>query len=131
MLAIECNPRLHSNITLMDTRRELADEDIYQAMETRGMNNNADKQTIAVPDPSQKHIIWTYNEVAKLLHGKGPASVMRTVLGSRDAVWDSSDPLPFFLLPPLQIPSQLVTRLAQGEAAHPWTIVNYCLGQLR
>ena len=61
----------------------------------------------------------------------GPASVMRTVLGARDAVWDSSDPLPFFLLPHLQIPSQLVARLAQGEAAQPWTIVNYCLGQLR
>jgi len=131
MLAIECNPRLHSNITLMDTRRQQAAEAIYRAMETGDMNNNADKQTIAMPDPSQKHIIWTYNELAKLLHGEGPASVMRTVLGARDAVWDSSDPLPFFLLPHLQIPVQLVARLAQGEAAQPWTIVNYCLGQLR
>jgi len=131
MLAIECNPRLHSNITLMDTRRQQAAEAIYRAMETGDMNNNADKQTIAMPDPSQKHIIWTYNELAKLLHGEGPASVMRTVLGARDAVWDSSDPLPFFLLPHLQIPVQLVARLAMGEAAQPWTIVNYCLGQLR
>ena len=31
MLAIECNPRLHSNITLMDTRRQQAAEAIYQA----------------------------------------------------------------------------------------------------
>jgi len=131
MLAIECNPRLHSNITLMDTRRQQAAEAIYRAMETGDMNNNADKQTIAMPDPSQKHIIWTYNELAKLLHGEGPASVMRTVLGARDAVWDSSDPLPFFLLPHLQIPAQLVARLAMGETAQPWTIVNYCLGQLR
>ena len=81
MLAIECNPRLHSNITLMDTRRLQAAEaiylametnnNIYRAMETSGMNNKVDKQTVAVPDPSQKHIIWTYNELAKLLHGKG------------------------------------------------------------
>ena len=104
MLAIECNPRLHSNITLMDTRREQAaeaiyrametvgmnnNEAIYQAMETRdksnktiyqamgtgGMNNNADKQKIAVPDPRQKHIIWTYNEFAKLVHGKGETCI--------------------------------------------------------
>ena len=91
MLAIECNPRLHSNITLMDTRRQQAAEAIYRAMETRGMNNNeaiyqametrdnmnnnADKHTIAVPDPSQKHIIWTYNEFAKLLHGKGETCI--------------------------------------------------------
>ena len=85
MLAIECNPRLHSNITLMDTRRlqaaeaiyramETNNNNIYQAMETRGMNNSADKQTIAVPDPRQKHIIWTYNELAKLLHGEGEKS---------------------------------------------------------
>ena len=60
----------------------------------------------------------------------GPASVMRTLLQARDAVWDITDPLPFFLLPHLQIPSQLVTRLIQGEA-QPWTIVDYCLGHLR
>ena len=81
MLAIKCNPRLHSNITLMDTRRQQAAEAIYRAMETKNniyrametgdMSNNAGKQTIAVPDPSQKHIVWTYNELAKLLHGKG------------------------------------------------------------
>ena len=71
MLAIECNPRLHSNITLMDTRRQEAAEAIYRAMETGDMNNNEDKQTIALPDPSQKHVIWTYNELAKLLHGEG------------------------------------------------------------
>ena len=74
-------------------------------------------------------LITALEPVSPLLPGL--ASVMRTVLGSRDALWDSSDPLPFFLLPHLQIPSQLVARLAQGEAAHPWTIVNYCLGQLR
>ena len=80
-----------------------------------------------------KHIqfplITALEPVSPLL--SGPVSVMRAVLGSRDAVWDSSDPLPFFLLPHLQIPSQLVARLAQGDAAHPWTIINYCLGQLR
>ena len=40
-------------------------------METEDMNNNADEQTIAVPDSTQKHVIWTYNELAKLLHGEG------------------------------------------------------------
>ena len=71
MLAIECNPRLHSNITLMDTRREQAAGAIYSAMEASDINNNEDKQSIAVPDPGQKHVIWTYNELAKLLHGEG------------------------------------------------------------
>ena len=76
MLAIECNPRLHSNITLMDTRRGEAAEAIYRAMETEDMNNNEDEQTIAVPDSTQKHVIWTYNELAKLLHGEGESQTI-------------------------------------------------------
>ena len=69
MLAIECNPRLHSNITLMDTRRKQAAEaiykametrdtnNIYQAMETRGMNNNeAIYQAMETRDKSNKTI---------------------------------------------------------------------------
>ena len=65
MLAIECNPRLHSSITLMDTRREEAARAIYTAMEF------GDREELAVPDPTQRRIIWTYNELAKLLHGEG------------------------------------------------------------
>ena len=80
MFAIECNPRPHSNITLMDTRRQQAAEAIYRAMETGDMNNKADKQTIALPDPSQKHIIWTYNEWPSSYTGKVRAAHVRTLL---------------------------------------------------
>ena len=66
MLCIECNPRLHSAIVLMDTRRESAASAIYKAMENETISENE----VATPDPNQKDIYWLYNEVSKLSHGE-------------------------------------------------------------
>lgn len=137
MMAIECNPRLHSCIVLMDTRREATAEAIYRALEennnnlNNNINNNMEnnKMNIAMPDPGQKHIYWLYNELGKIFNGTASAmEVVSTVVGGRDAVWDVVDPLPFFLLPHLQIPSLLWTKMVSNE---PWSIVNFCLGQIR
>jgi len=125
MLAIECNPRLHSCIVLMDTRSAAAANAIYKAMED---NNNDIEEAIAVPDPEQKHIFWFHNELGKLLGGTSLTEVLSTLYHGRDAVWDITDILPFFLLPHLQIPSLLWHKIVSGE---DWDIVNYCLGQLR
>jgi len=125
MMAIECNPRLHSCIVLMDTQREAAADAIYKAME--GDNNNINK-TIAVPDPNQKHVFWFHNELGKLLHGSSVSEVISTIWNGKDATWDVTDPLPFFLLPHLQIPSLLWAKICSGER---WSTVNFCLGQLR
>ena len=125
MLAIECNPRLHSSIVLMDTRSEAAADAIYKAMEG---NKNGLEVEIVVPDPEQKHIFWFHNEVGKLLGGTSPSQVLTTLYHGKDAVWDIYDILPFFILPHLQIPTLLWDKIVSG--GH-WDIVNYCLGQLR
>ena len=122
MLCIECNPRLHSAIVLMNSRRKEAAAAINSAMQ------HIPVDVIATPDPSQKHIYWAYNELAKLFHGENPVTVLSTLLQGRDAVWDMEDPLPFFLLPHLQITSLLWDAFISGDN---WSIVNYCLGQLR
>ena len=70
MLAIECNPRLHSAIVLMDSRRDIAATAIYNALEEPENNNAAGNYVkIANPDPQQPHIFWMYNELGKILHG--------------------------------------------------------------
>jgi len=125
MLAIECNPRLHSCIVLMDTKREAAAAALYKAMEEDVEDL---VEAIAVPDPDMKHIFWFHNELGKLLGGTSLSEVLSTLYNGRDAVWDFTDPLPFFLLPHLQIPSLLWDKLLSGEK---WDIVNFCLGQLR
>merc|ERR1711872_223247 len=126
MMAIECNPRLHSSIVLMDTESEAAANAIYKAMEDN--NNDEFEENIAVPDPEQKHIFWFHNEIGKLLGGSSLTEVIYTLYHGRDAVWDISDTLPFFLLPHLQIPTLLWDKIASGGE---WEIVNFCLGQLR
>jgi len=125
MMAIECNPRLHSCIVLMDTQREAAAEAIYKAME--GDNNNT-ANTIAIPDSNQKHVFWFHNELGKFFNGSSLFEVISTIIHGKDAVWDVTDPLPFFLLPHLQIPSLLWSTIVSGDK---WSIVNFCLGQLR
>ena len=70
MLCIECNPRLHSAIVLMDSRRKQAARAIYRAMENESITEN----DIVTPDPNQKNIYWLYNELAKLLHGESKLS---------------------------------------------------------
>lgn len=125
MLAIECNPRLHSSIVLMDTRNEAAAAAIYKAMEG---NNEVSEDEIAVPDPEQKHIFWFHNEIGKLLGESSLFQVLTTLYHGRDAVWDIHDILPFFVLPHLQIPTLLWDKIVRGG---DWDIVNYCLGQLR
>jgi len=129
MLAIECNPRLHSAIVLMDTRRDIAATAIYNALE-QPENNNGTKDYVKIvsPDPQQPHIYWTYNELAKILHGGNVLTIVKTLIHGRDAVWDWEDPLPFFLLPHLQIPSLLLQAIRKEDK---WEIVNFCLGQLR
>jgi len=125
MLAIECNPRLHSCIVLMDTRSDAAANAIYKAMED---NNNEIDEAIAIPDPDQKHIFWFHNELGKLLGGTSLSEVLSTLYNGRDAIWDITDILPFYLMPHLQIPSLLWDKIVSGG---DWEIVNYCLGQLR
>jgi len=138
MNAIECNPRLHSAIVLMDTQREQAANAIYQALEgyprpsTSPTNNNnlsslLYKTEPVVPGTSDPHVYWLYNELAKLWT-KDAANAMSRIVRGKDAVWDVKDPLPFLLLPHLQIPSLLLHQMRSGER---WEIVNYCLGQLR
>lgn len=129
MMAFECNPRLHSCIVLMNSRKKEAAEAIYRALEG-GDNNNLDNidDVIAVPDPNQKHIYWFHNELGKLLHGENLFKVVSTIIRGTDAVWDVNDPLPFLLLPHLQITSLLWEKIFDGQQ---WSIVNFCLGQLR
>jgi len=130
MMGIECNPRLHSSVVLMGQDRQGAANAIYQALEGKPptvdyscTNNNLPVTPGSCPAP----VYWLYNELAKLPTKEAPAALARLLKG-RDAVWDTSDPVPFFLLPHLQLPSQLASSLLTDQQ---WSIVNFCLGQLR
>ena len=72
---------------------------------------------------------WLYNEIGKFaLLQQSISEFMGNVLGGKEAVFDLSDPWPFFMLNHCQIPFMLLQAVITGER---WTYVNYNVGQLR
>ena len=69
-----------------------------------------------------QNVIWKFIEFILYVDIQ---TVLKTLLTGRDAVWDWEDPLPFFLLPHLQITSQLLEAAINNQ---PWEMINYCLG---
>ena len=120
---IECNPRFHSCVVsyLMKPNLEAA---IRGAMEDQ----------FQLPTPSElpassKHVYWLYNEIAKLgLFQQGIGEFIYTLMNGRDAVFEASDPWPFFMLNHYQMPVMLLKAFITGNR---WTITNYNMGQLR
>ena len=87
-----------------------------------------------LPTPSElsassEHVYWLYNEIAKLgLFQQGIGEFIHTLMNGRDAVFDASDPWPFFILNHYQMPVMLLKAFMTGNR---WTITNYNMGQLR
>lgn len=143
MLAIECNPRLHSCIVLMKNQLKEAGEAFGRALELSPTDHtNVDSSTppvdevedatkMAEPTVGQSHVIWLYNEIGKLAHVRSfddVFQIFRDIFRGEDAVFDIHDPLPFFILGHVQMPAQIWAHLLSGKK---WDILNFCLGQLR
>ena len=120
---IECNPRLNS--TVVSYRNE---SDLERAI--RGALEPPFELEVPVEPPvSSPHVYWLYNEIAKVaLFQQDLKEFVHTVWTGKDAVFDTSDPLPFFMLNHFQMPVLLFRALISGQR---WNVTNYCLGQLR
>ena len=89
------------------------------------------QDSIVMPETSQSHVTWLYNEIGKLAHvttWREVADIIANVLTSEDAVFDLHDPLPFFVLGHIQLPVLIWAQIKSGKK---WNILNFCLGQLR
>ena len=116
LLAIECNPRTHSAITMMYDHPELAaaylDDDVAMIR----------------PLPSSRPTYWLYQELWRML--RRPRTVrerLRVVLQGKDAIFDRSDPTPFLLVHHLQIPLLLLGNLRRRA---PWIRIDFNIGKL-
>ena len=76
MLAIECNPRLHSCIVLLKNKLKEAGEAVGDALEG-GQHLGGDatpaswsqgRESMVMPEDNQRHVIWLYNELGQLAH---------------------------------------------------------------
>ena len=120
---IECNPRLHSCVVSYQMKPNL------EAAIRGAMEDQFQLPTPSEPSASSKHVYWLYNEIAKLgLFQQGIGEFIHTLINGEDAVFDASDPWPFFMLNHYQIPVMLSRAFMSGKR---WTIINYCLGKVR
>ena len=120
---IECNPRLHSCVVSYQMKPNL------EAAIRGAMEDQFQLPTPSELSASSEHVYWLYNEIAKLgLFQQGIGEFIYTLMNGRDAVFEASDPWPFFILNHYQMPVMLLKAFMTAKR---WTITNYCLGQLR
>ncbi|QUF04365.1 ATP-grasp enzyme [Actinosynnema pretiosum subsp. pretiosum] len=115
-LAIECNPRTHSAITMFHDHPDLAraylDPDAPQIR----------------PLPSSRPTYWLFHELWRALSEPGTARErLRVVARGKEAVFDWSDPLPFLLLHHVHVPLLLLRALVRGQ---DWVRVDFNIGKL-
>jgi predicted ATP-grasp superfamily ATP-dependent carboligase len=115
VVAIECNPRTHSAITMLYDHPGVADAYLGDGM------------GVVVPTAASRPTYWLYHEVWRLLTEPGRPARLRTILAGKDAIFDRSDPLPFLLEHHLAIPWLLLHKLVTGGE---WIKVDFNIGKL-
>ncbi len=112
--AIECNPRTHSAITLLQDHPGVARAYLEDgAGELR-------------PPAGTRPTYWLYHELWRLFTRPSRAR-LRTIARGRDAIFDWADPLPFLLEHHLQIPALLLENL---RARRGWVRIDFNIGKL-
>lgn len=115
--AIECNPRTHSAISLLEGHPALAaaylEERTGPALE---------------PPVGGRPTYWLHHELWQgLTHPRTLPGRLALIARGRDAVLTHDDPLPFLALHHRHVPSLLLANLREGR---PWTRVDLNIGKL-
>mgnify|MGYP000050023324 CR=1 FL=1 len=114
--AIECNPRTHSALSLLDGHPGLA----AAYVEAR--------DTPLEPPVGGRPTYWTYHELWQgLRHPRTLPGRLALLVRGRDAVWSWQDPVPFWMLHHVHVPSLLVANLLR---LRPWLRVDLNIGKL-
>ncbi|WP_036482405.1 ATP-grasp domain-containing protein [Myxosarcina sp. GI1] len=118
---IECNPRLHSAITMFHDHPGVA-----KAYLTDGEPG----EEPITPLPDSKPTYWTYHELWRLT-GISSLSELKAwwhkVTTGTDAILDLDDPLPFLMLHNWQIPLLLLDNLRRLKG---WVKIDFNIGKL-
>lgn len=113
--AIECNPRTHSAITMFYDHPDVAAAYLDEG------------HPVITPRPEARPTYWIYHEVWRLLTQPKRVARLATILRGTDAIFAWWDPLPYFMVHHLQIPSLLVANL---RARRGWSRIDFNIGKL-
>lgn len=118
---IECNPRLHSAITMFHDHPGVANA--Y-------LTDGEPGEVPITPLPDSKPTYWTYHELWRLLSVRSPkelAAWWQKVSQGTDAILTPEDPLPFLMLHNWQIPLLLLDNLRRLKG---WVKIDFNIGKL-
>jgi predicted ATP-grasp superfamily ATP-dependent carboligase len=113
--AIECNPRTHSAITMFYDHPDVADAYLR------------DGHPMITPATSSRPTYWLYHEVWRLLTQPNRRTRLATILRGTDAIFTRWDPLPFFAVHHIQMPSLLWQNLRRRGS---WARMDFNIGKL-
>ncbi|MCG7634518.1 ATP-grasp enzyme [Gordonia McavH-238-E] len=113
--AIECNPRTHSAITMFYDHDKLAEAYLERV------------DVAVVPTPQSKPTYWIYHELWRLLTQPNRSRRLRGIQEGTDAIYARWDPLPYFLVHHLQIPTLLLKNALTGGS---WSRIDFNIGKL-
>ncbi len=118
---IECNPRLHSAITMFHDHPGVA---------AAYLSDGESAAAPITPLPNSKPTYWTYHELWRLLNVRSLSELndwWHKMTQGTDAVLQPADPLPFFMLHNWQIPLLLLDNLRRLKG---WVKIDFNIGKL-
>ena len=118
---IECNPRLHSAITMFHDHPGVA---------SAYLNDATDNEQPIAPLPNSRPTYWTYHELWRFLDIRSFPELKawwNKVTEGTDAVLSPEDPLPFLMLHNWQIPLLLIDNLRRLKG---WVKIDFNIGKL-
>ena len=118
---IECNPRLHSAITMFHDHPGVAEA--Y-------LSDGPPDEPPITPLPHSQPTYWMYHELWRLLSVRSFAELKdwwNKVTEGTDAVLKADDPLPFLMLHNWQIPLLLLNNLRRLKG---WVKIDFNIGKL-
>ncbi|MET0191147.1 MAG: ATP-grasp enzyme, partial [Pseudonocardia sediminis] len=116
LMAIECNPRTHSAITMFYDHPGVARAYLDAGVPT------------VYPTRASRPTYWLYHEIWRIL--RRPSSIaerLGVLARGKDAIFDMTDPLPFLLVHHLQIPALLLDTVRRGTE---WVRIDFNIGKL-
>ena len=113
--AIECNPRTHSAITMFYDHPDVSAAYLE------------DGHPMITPKTCARPTYCLYHELWRLLTQPHRRKRIATILHGTDAIFSSWDPLPFFAVHHVQIPSLLWQNLRRR---HGWSRIDFNIGKL-
>ena len=122
IFCLECNPRFHSSLVTYN----------YCPEYERCLLSLLESVPITFPTPLQAETnvfsYWIYQEIFRVLTFKRRVKDFVGILvRGREALWDGSDPVPFFVLHHVQMVAFLLEHIVTGQY---WECVNFCLGRV-